>query len=214
MSNRLALQSNTLRPYLTCIRSTLEAALCIRNFPSQLVSETLRSMSVYPFVAYCLLQKPACFSIAALIILQVERHNKPEVEDKGCKELLLNPLTITRSEREAVFIEPSINSVRVSIKIKQADDMERILVKKFTSFLMKRAEQFIILRRKAVEGYDISFLITHSHAETMIKAKLVDFVISFMEDVDKEISSMRLAVNARSRLIAASFLEGLSGRSL
>lgn len=172
--------SNTLRPYLTCIRSTLEAALCIRNFPSQLV----------------------------------ERHNKPEVEDKGCKELLLNPLTITRSEREAVFIEPSINSVRVSIKIKQADDMERILVKKFTSFLMKRAEQFIILRRKAVEGYDISFLITHSHAETMIKAKLVDFVISFMEDVDKEISSMRLAVNARSRLIAASFLEGLSGRTL
>lgn len=33
-----AVQSNTLRPYLTCIRSTLEAALCIRNFPSQLVS--------------------------------------------------------------------------------------------------------------------------------------------------------------------------------
>ena len=30
-------QSNTLRPYLTCIRSTLEAALCLRNFPSQLV---------------------------------------------------------------------------------------------------------------------------------------------------------------------------------
>jgi hypothetical protein len=24
----------------------------------------------------------------------VERHNKPEVEDKGCKELLLNPLLL------------------------------------------------------------------------------------------------------------------------
>jgi len=156
--------------------------------------------------------------IAALfgptLALQVERHNKPEVEDKGCKELLLNPLLITRTEREAVLIEPSINSVRISIRIKQADDMEKILVKKFTSFLMKRAEQFIILRRKAVEGYDISFLITHAHAEAMIKAKLIDFVIAFMEDVDKEISSMRLAVNARSRLIASAFLEGLSGRTV
>jgi hypothetical protein len=35
-----------------------------------------------------------------------------------------------------------------------------------------------------------------------------------MEDVDKEISSMRLAVNARSRLIASAFLEGLSGRTV
>ena len=29
--------SNTLRPYLTAIRSTLEAALCLRSFPSQVV---------------------------------------------------------------------------------------------------------------------------------------------------------------------------------
>ncbi len=28
-------QSNTLAPYLSCVRSTLDAALCLRNFPSQ-----------------------------------------------------------------------------------------------------------------------------------------------------------------------------------
>jgi ARP2/3 complex 20 kDa subunit (ARPC4) len=28
-------QSVTLAPYLACIRATLEAALCLRNFPSQ-----------------------------------------------------------------------------------------------------------------------------------------------------------------------------------
>ena len=90
--------------------------------------------------------------------------------------------------------------------------MERILVRAFTAFLQKRAEQFLVLRRKALDGYDLSFLITHAHAEALVKAKLVDFVIAFMEDVDREISAMRLAVNARARAVAGALLEGLSGR--
>lgn len=35
--------SNTLRPYLTAIRSTLEAALCLRSFPSQVVRHARRT---------------------------------------------------------------------------------------------------------------------------------------------------------------------------
>ena len=38
---------------------------------------------------------------------------------RGNKELLLNPLIVARTENERCLIEPSINSVRVSIKIKQ-----------------------------------------------------------------------------------------------
>ena len=99
----------------------------------------------------------------------VERHNKPEVESayantllintlpswslpfcRTSKEVLLNPLTISRNENERVLIEPSINSIRLSIKIKQADEIERILCNKFTRFMMQRAESFIVLRRKPV----------------------------------------------------------------
>ena len=76
-----------------------------------------------------------------------------------------------------VLIEGSINSTRVSIRIKKSDEIETLLCKKFTRFLMQRAENFIVLRRKPVEGYDISFLITNTHTETMFKHKLVDFVI-------------------------------------
>jgi len=98
------------------------------------------------------------------------------------------------------MIEPSINSVRVSIAIKQADEIEKILCHKFTRFMTGRAESFVILRRKpmpvssyfavdscegksrlpltfVVQGFDISFLITNFHAETMLKHKLVDFII-------------------------------------
>lgn len=87
----------------------------------------------------------------------VERHNKPEVEARYFDELtrfsteaLLTPVTISRNENEQVLIEGSINSLRISIKIKQADDIERILCHKFTRFLMMRAENFVILRRKPV----------------------------------------------------------------
>ena len=44
------------------------------------------------------------------------------------------------------------------------------------------------------KGYDISFLITNVHTEEMLKHKLVDFIIQFMEEVDKEISEMKLFV--------------------
>ncbi|CAM9112076.1 unnamed protein product, partial [Ectocarpus fasciculatus] len=165
-------QANTLRPYLNAIRGTLDAALCLRNFPSQ----------------------------------TVERHNKPEVETRSSKELLLNPVTICRNEQEKCLIETSVNSVRVSIAVKQADEIETILCHKFTSFLMQRAEQFVVMRRKPAEGFDISFLVTHSHLEKLWKHKLIDFIIQFMEDIDKEISGMKIAINARGRIIAQQFM--------
>jgi len=208
--------SATLRPYLLAVRRTLEAAICLVNFNSQVV----------------------------------ERHNKPEIELRSSKELLLNSVTISRNERESVLIESSINSVRISIAIKQADDIETILAHKFTRFMMMRADNFVILRRKPVKNsgangtqnvgtltinktptgshtsingfkdgngsnhngagpydYDISFLITNFHTESMYRFKLIDFIIHFMEEIDKEINEMKLAINARARITAEEFLK-------
>lgn len=163
----------TLRPYLTAVRHTLTAALCLENFDSQVV----------------------------------ERHNKPEVEVRTSRELLLNPVVISRNEKERVFIEGSINSVRISIAIKQSDEIEKILAQNFMRFMMMRAEHFCIMRRKPIDGYDISFLITNANTETLYKHKLVDFVITFMEEIDKEISEMKLALNARARICSEEFLK-------
>ena len=110
-------QSQSLRPYLQAVRSSLTAALCLSNFASQ----------------------------------TAERHNVPEIEAQTSPEVLLTPLTIARNENERVLIEPSINSIRISIKIKQADEIEHILVHKFTRFLTQRAESFFILRRKPIK---------------------------------------------------------------
>merc|ERR1712002_292238 len=72
----------------------------------------------------------------------VERHNKPEIEVRTSKELLLNPVTISRNEKEKVLIEGSVNSLRISIAVKQADEVEKILCRKFMRFMMMRAENF------------------------------------------------------------------------
>jgi actin related protein 2/3 complex, subunit 4 len=57
---------------------------------------------------------------------------------------------IARNENEQVLVESSINAIRISIKIKQVDDIERILAHKLTRFFTGRAENFIILRRKPI----------------------------------------------------------------
>merc|ERR1712146_233968 len=96
--------AQTLAPYLNCVRHTLTAAICLQNFGSQLV----------------------------------ERHNKPEVEAKDhlypdgkpkmtSRELMLHSVVIARNKQERVLIEGSINSVRVSIGVKQADELEVVL---------------------------------------------------------------------------------------
>nr|CAG4712493.1 unnamed protein product [Naegleria fowleri] len=166
--------STTAQPYYDCIRKTLEAALCLENFPSQLI----------------------------------ERHNKPEVEVGMSKELLLNPVVISRDKFDRCMIEGSINSVRISLAFKKNDQVEEIIYKRFMHFLMQRAEQFLVLRRKPVEGYDISFLITNFHTEDMFKHKLIDFVIGFMQDINKDINDIKLQFNARSQLL---FVENTLG---
>jgi actin related protein 2/3 complex subunit 4 len=123
------------------------------------------------------------------------------------KELLLTPVVICRNENERVLIESSVNSIRISIAVKKADDLEKILCHKFMRFMMMRADNFVILRRKPVKDYDISFLITNTHTEQMYRQKLVDFIISFMEDIDKEISDIKLSVNSRARTCAEEFLK-------
>lgn len=60
------------------------------------------------------------------------------------------------------------------------------------------------------QGYDISFLITNFHTEEMLRHKLIDFVIHFMEEIDKEISEMKLCVNSRARICAEEFLKRVS----
>ncbi|KOX74872.1 Actin-related protein 2/3 complex subunit 4 [Melipona quadrifasciata] len=170
----------------------------------------LQSGTLKPYLAAVRRTLTAAMCLENFSSQIVEKHNKPEVEVRASKELLLTPILISRNDKEKVLIESSINSMRISIAVKQADDLEKLLCHNFTRFMTMRAEHFIILRRKPIEGYDISFLITNIHVEQMYKHKIVDFVIYFMEEIDREISEMKLSMNARARICAEEFLKRVS----
>ncbi|EFJ52812.1 actin-related protein ArpC4 [Volvox carteri f. nagariensis] len=154
------------------------------------------------------LNKALC--IQSFACQNVERHDKPEVESRDNPELLLPPVTITRSEKERCLIEASINSVRVSLRLGQMDMLEEELVKMYLRFLMQRAELLEVARRVPVEGYDVSFLITDQHLRVYGKQRLLDFMVAFIEEMDVETSSMKLAVNSRGRAVATEALRSLA----
>jgi actin related protein 2/3 complex subunit 4 len=140
-----------LRPYLAAVRSTLTAALTLENFASQVQHLQIPIYFVSSFSSTNRSSKGTTslrlkLGLSIFPIVSSNTHRN----QRGSKEVLLNPLTISRNENERVLIEPSVNSIRLSIKIKQADEIERILCHKFTRFMMQRAENFIVLRRKPV----------------------------------------------------------------
>eukprot|EP00658_Telonema_sp_P-2_P033149 TRINITY_DN24397_c0_g1_i1.p1 TRINITY_DN24397_c0_g1~~TRINITY_DN24397_c0_g1_i1.p1 ORF type:complete len:186 (+),score=60.07 TRINITY_DN24397_c0_g1_i1:238-795(+) len=176
-----------LESYLSCIRTTLDAALCLRNFASQ----------------------------------DVERHNKPEVECSEGKNianpdadghggLVLPPIVIHKGGADKIQIEVAVNSVRVSIAVKQQDDIEKMIGRKFMQFMMRRAESFHVLRKVPVQGYDISLLITNFHMEKLVKVKVIEFVCEFISNIYSDIMEIKLALNSRGRSVADNYLSSFS----
>merc|ERR1719266_3101031 len=96
----------------------------------------------------------------------------------------------------------------MNIRIKQLDDTEKWITARFMRFLCQRAEIFDVLRRQPKDGYDISFLITNKHMEQLMKHKIVDFLIQFMEDIDKEINEIKLDTSSRARVAGECLLKG------
>jgi len=55
--------------------------------------------------------------------------------------------------------------------------------------------------------HSLSFQVTNTHMESLDKTKLISFIIAFMEDIDKELSSLKLSVNTRGRVVAHEYLK-------
>ncbi len=168
--------TQTIAAYLTTIRDTLNSALDIRNFPSEIV----------------------------------EKQYRPMVEVKESPALMLPPIEIARSDQEKCLIEPTINSVRLSFTIKKPKELERLLTHLFERFISLRADKFEIIRRKPISGYDFSFLVTEKHIESMHKEQIINFIMTFISDIEKEITEMKIAINTQMRIAATYLIESLS----
>lgn len=143
----------------------------------------------------------------------VERQVHPEVEFQDNPKVLLTPIVISKSENEHCLVESSINSVRVSICIRKPSEIEVLLTHMLERFMSLRADKFEILRKKAAhEGYDFSFLISDEHLLRFKKEELINFVLEFVQGIDKEISEMKLSVINHSRMAACFFTNSVANQ--
>eukprot|EP01013_Petalomonas_cantuscygni_P037350 TRINITY_DN68159_c0_g1_i1.p1 TRINITY_DN68159_c0_g1~~TRINITY_DN68159_c0_g1_i1.p1 ORF type:complete len:176 (+),score=32.22 TRINITY_DN68159_c0_g1_i1:163-690(+) len=156
----------------------------------------------------------AALSVIPAPSQDVERHNVPEVEVRASADVLLNPIVIAKDKEEKVLIEPSINSVRVSVCWKKSDETDRLLAETYAAFLARRASQFMIMRRKPLEGWDISFLICTEHTETMLAHKLVDWIVEFLKEVNKDMKDMKMTLNSRARAVASVYFSQFAAKDL
>ena len=70
-------------------------------------------------------------------------------------------------------------------------------------FLALRADRFKIMRKKPKdEKYDFCFLITEDHLQKYKKEELINFILEFIQGVEKEIQDMKLSIINSSRLAA------------
>ena len=113
------------------------------------------------------------------------------------------------NNNEVILVESSTNSFRLSVKLKHSDELDAILTKQLSRFMHQRAEQFSIVRKKAIsDEFDLSFLVTAKHKKQFVNSSLVGFMVDFLKSVDGEISEQKLSVSSRGRAVAEEFLGG------
>ncbi|KJH40462.1 hypothetical protein DICVIV_13582 [Dictyocaulus viviparus] len=123
----------------------------------------------------------------------VERHMKSEVRlkyDVPSKELLMTPVVVARKKQERVLIEPAINSVRMEI------------VRKLLIFVNN---SFLTVSISIKQSDDIERISVINLHDLCVNGQIAS---SFCDaNLCKEISDMKLALNARARVSAEEFLK-------
>lgn len=146
---------------------------------------------------------------------RVERHNKPVIEEQPLPPpgLVFPPRVVAgRGKQECALIEQSINSTRVSFRLRTADATEDYLLRTFMRFIVHRADDLDIVRRVPLPAYDLTLLVTWRHLERYRQDALVDFICKFVEDLSSELSAMKLALRSRCRAVVAEYWHMLEQR--
>jgi actin related protein 2/3 complex, subunit 4 len=134
----------------------------------------------------------------------VERRNKPEIEFATCPELLLPHVVVQRQQsNEACLIEPSINSTRISFRFCHEDGLEEALGNSYYRFLGRNADFLPLLRRRAVDGYHLSFLVTAALLQQLGVMQIVLFLVKIALQMPAYLSDLKCQVRSLNRRLVA-----------
>ncbi|KAJ1608703.1 putative actin related protein 2/3 complex subunit 4 [Cryptosporidium canis] len=134
---------------------------------------------------------------------------------------LVKSLYVYRHSREFCYIESCIDSVRVSLKFYLKCEFERKLFNQLTIFMKKNSDYLQLVRKKSIEGFDISFLITNhilnhynsasinenKYNHRMGKYDVIHFILKFIVDIDRQIQDKMLQSTYFSRYCIRKLLQ-------
>lgn len=129
----------------------------------------------------------------------------------------------TTKKKESCLIESTSNSVRVSFLFKaqaklastststSTDPLEASILFQWMRFLQQQAEDhYQILRRKPLEGYSVTFLVTNKHLAIHGRHEVEHTILDFCSRIDKECSDIKIQVNAQARYITTEFCKAFN----
>jgi hypothetical protein len=142
-------------------------------------------------------------------------------DDGGATATAINKKT--KKIKESCMIESTSNSVRISFLFKQqaqqqqattdngGDPLEVSILFQWMRFLTQQAEDhYQILRKKPLDGYSVSFLITNKNIQIHGRKQLQQTIINFCSQMDKECSDIKIQVNAQARYITTELLKAFN----
>lgn len=140
--------------------------------------------------------------------------------NKGRDESHEPDLPSTTRKRESCLIESTSNSVRLSFLFKaqakaasnsNSDPLEETILFQWMRFFMVQ-EQHPLMRKKSLEGYSVTFLVTNKHLTTYGLQRVKETILGFCSKVDKECSDIKLQVNAQARYVTSEFLKAFNNQ--
>ena len=115
-------------------------------------------------------------------------------------------------QQEQCLIESSTDSLRVSFLFKQqstasSNPLEASILYQWMRFFQQEAEEYKIVRRKAVDEYSISFLILNQHVRLLGAKTIENWILKFCGVLDRECSEIKIQVNAQARIATTEFFK-------
>ena len=115
-------------------------------------------------------------------------------------------MLISLNPNEKILIESSYNSTRISVRFRNADQLEEYQLSLILRFLHNRVEEFLIIRRKPLPSFHLSFLVCDFHVQHFSKERIADWIVMIVHGVNLELSENLLSFHTRFRIASRHYL--------
>ncbi len=112
-------------------------------------------------------------------------------------------------QSQSLYAPHPESTSHVSVQLKRVGDLEAWLRSKRIAFIMQRADDIDIIRRKPAPGFDISFLVTARHLQSFDKTALINLITTLVTEL-ASVNDLKRLISSRGRVYSLSISRALA----